>query len=49
LKAFVVEEANHIFGESLGSDLELQTTLHVCAVCSELKSAGELICHVGEE
>jgi hypothetical protein len=31
-KAFVVEEANHVFGESLRSDLELQTSLRVCCL-----------------
>jgi hypothetical protein len=49
LKGFVVREANCNFGESLRSDLELQTTLHTCAVCSKWKSADELVCVVLEK
>ncbi len=49
MKAFVVEERNRDFGESLKSDLELRTTLIVCAICSELKNAGELMSIVLEK
>jgi hypothetical protein len=44
-----VEETAHTFGELLRSNLELQTTLIVCAVCSELKNAGELMSIVLEK
>jgi hypothetical protein len=44
-----VEEANRNFGESLRSDLELRTTLFACAICSELKNAGELMSIVLEK
>jgi hypothetical protein len=49
LEVFVVGEANRNFGESLRSDLELQTTLIACAVCSELKNASELMSIVLEK
>jgi hypothetical protein len=49
LKAFVVEERNRDYGESLRSDLELRTTLIACAICSELKNAGELMSIVLEK
>ena len=49
LEAFVVGEANRNFGESLRSDLELRTTLFVCAICSELKNASELMSIVLEK
>jgi hypothetical protein len=49
LKAFVVEETAHTFGELLRSDLELRTTLIACAICSELKNAGELMSIVLEK
>lgn len=42
-------EANRNFGESLRSDLELQTTLIACAICSELKNASELMSIVLEK
>jgi hypothetical protein len=38
-----VKDANRIFGENLRSDLELRTALLVCAICSELKNASELM------
>jgi hypothetical protein len=49
LKAFAVEEQNGNYGESLRSDLELRTTLIVCAICSEVKNAGELMSIVLEK
>ena len=45
----VVGEANRNFGEVLRSDLELRTTLIACAICSELKNAGELLSIVLEK
>jgi hypothetical protein len=44
-----VKEANRNFGEILRSDLELRTTLLACAICSELKNAGELMSVVLEK
>jgi hypothetical protein len=49
LKAFVVEERNRNYSESLRSDLELRTTLIACAICSEVKNAGELMSIVLEK
>ncbi len=44
-----MEETNRNFGETLRSDLELRTTLTACAICSELKNAGELMSIVLEK
>ena len=49
LKAIDVDRTNRNFGESLRSDLELRTTLIACAICSELKNAGELLSIVLEK
>ncbi len=44
-----MDAANRNFGETLRSDLELRTTLIACAICSELKNAGELMSIVLEK
>ena len=44
-----MEERARNFGELIRSDLELRTALLVCAICSELKNAGELMSIVLEK
>ena len=44
-----MEQANHSIGENMRSDLELRTTLIACALCSEVKNAGELMSIVLEK
>ena len=39
----IMDENNTALGNRLASDLALQTTLLVCAVCSELKTAAQLM------
>ncbi len=39
----ITDENNIALGNRLASDLALQTTLLVCAVCSELKTAAQLM------
>ena len=44
-----MEQSNHSIGENMRSDLELWTTLIACALCSEVKNAGELMSIVLEK
>ena len=39
----ITDENNIALGNRLASDLALQTTLLVCAICSELKTATQLM------